>query len=152
MVYDFKKGLQALTQLYQGLEAQMKPYTDKIEANEKQIGTLGQLIGKLVDPRNPSKGLVPELNNAQRGALSQDPDFVVDAYKNSKDAKKSILQIGKEYISKAKGEFQNLLIKMFSALYGEYALSYKQAKYTANGPMMKPKVAERINDAASILK
>ena len=152
MAYNFRKGLEALSQLYTKLEAQMKPYADKIEANDKQIGKLGKLINQLIDPRNPNKGLIGALDNAKRGALSQDPDFVVDAYKNSNDAKKDILQIGREYISKAKGELQNLLIEMFSALYGEYALAYKQAKYTAKGPMMKPQVAERLKDATSILK
>jgi len=155
MVYSLQDGLKALQGFYQqlsGVLAGQKEKVDVYNKNVEQVNILGQLKSQLQDPQNPNRGLVPGLERAQRGATSNNPDAVIDAYKDGKDAKKQILEIGKNYIKKAKGELQNILVGIFSHLYGAYSMAYKQAQYTANGPAMKPKVAERIKDAASILK
>ena len=156
MVYSLQDGLKALNEFYKqlsGVLAGQKEKVDVYNKNMEQANTLvREVMNQLQDPQNPNRGLVPGLERAQRGATSNNPDAVIDAYKDSKDARKDILEIGKNYIKKARGELQNILVGIFSYLYGAYSTAYKQAQYTANGPAMKPQVAERIKDAASILK
>jgi len=134
-----QEGAEYLQQLGKGLEEKMKADAEKAEVyakNQEQAKKFGELSKELYDEK---RGIVPQIANATRYAISSDPDGLVRTAMNAYNAQEHIKGL-KEYVSKASGKFKQALIAYLTGLYMEAQKVLDTVRTVANTPVMAPQV------------